>query len=121
MFCVMDLSAGYQQVPLSAESRPLLTINTHVGLFEYQRLPFSVASAPAIFQSFTDEALEDVRNVGCDIDDVIVSGKDITHYQKTLERVLSRLMDHNVTLKLEKCSFFERTVSQSECRRDLSH
>lgn len=111
VFCVLDLSAAYQQIPLTAESRPLLTINTHRGLFEFQRLPFGVASAPAIFQSFMDEVLKGIPHVGCYIDDVIVSGKDLADCQKTLELVLQRLSDYNVTLKEEKCRFFQSTVT----------
>ena len=32
------------------DAKKLTTINTHKGLFQYNRLPFGVASAPAIFQ-----------------------------------------------------------------------
>lgn len=54
VFCVLDLSATYQQVPLSPESRSFLTVNTSLGLFQFQRLPYGVASAPAIFQYLMD-------------------------------------------------------------------
>ncbi|XP_040355390.1 uncharacterized protein K02A2.6-like [Ixodes scapularis] len=111
VFCVLDLSAAYQQVPLAAESKPLLTINTHMGLFQFQRLPFGVASAPAIFQSFMDEVLKGIPHVGCYIDDVIVSGNDTQDCQKTLECVLRRLRDYNVTLKTDKCRFFQSSVT----------
>ncbi|XP_037564991.1 uncharacterized protein LOC119444705 [Dermacentor silvarum] len=52
--------AAYQQIPLTTESRPLLNISTHMELFEFRRLPFGVASAPAIFQSFMDEAVKGI-------------------------------------------------------------
>lgn len=108
---MLDLSAAYQQVPLTADSRPLLTINTRMGLFEYRRLLFGVASTTAIFQSFMDEVLKGIPNVGCYIDDIIVSVKENVECQKTLERVLSRLRDYNVNLKIEKCRFFESTMT----------
>jgi hypothetical protein len=41
----LDLSQAYQQLLLAKE---LVTINTHQGLYQYTRLPFGVASAPAI-------------------------------------------------------------------------
>ena len=49
-FTKLDLSNAYQQVALDEESRKYVVINTHLGLFQYNRLPFGVASAPAIFQ-----------------------------------------------------------------------
>ena len=49
-FSKLDLSQAYQQMLLDPEDRKYTTINTHLGLFQYQRLPFGIASAPAIFQ-----------------------------------------------------------------------
>ena len=44
-FSKIDLKHAYQQIKLSESSRPLVTINTHRGLYQYTRLPFGVASA----------------------------------------------------------------------------
>ena len=49
-FSKLDLSPAYQQMQMEEESAKYLTINTHLGLYQYKRLPFGVASAPAIFQ-----------------------------------------------------------------------
>ena len=49
-FTKMDLAHAYIQVPLEEESKSLTTINTHKGLYEYNRLPYGISSAPAIFQ-----------------------------------------------------------------------
>ena len=45
----LDLSSAYQQVLLEEESRQYVTINTHLGLLRYTRLPFGVMSSLAIF------------------------------------------------------------------------
>ena len=39
-FTKLDLSNAYQQVALDEESRKYVVINTHLGLFQYNRLPF---------------------------------------------------------------------------------
>ena len=44
------LSHAYQQLLLDQESKKYTTINTHKGIFQYNRLPFGVSAAPAIFQ-----------------------------------------------------------------------
>ena len=49
-FTKLDLAHAYQQIPNDEKSQKLVVINTHGGLFQYKRLPFGVASAPAIFQ-----------------------------------------------------------------------
>jgi len=48
-FMRLDWSAAYQQMLLDDKSSKLVTINTHLGLFRYCRLPFGVEAAPAIF------------------------------------------------------------------------
>lgn len=54
----LDLSSAYQQVLLEEESRQYVTINTHLGLFRYTRLPFGIASSPAIFQKILDSIMK---------------------------------------------------------------
>ena len=48
----IDLTNAYWQLEVEKESRKFLVSNTRKGLFRYARLPFGVASAPAIFQKF---------------------------------------------------------------------
>ena len=49
-FTKLDLSQAYQKVHPDDESRPLVTIDTHLALYRYTHLPFDVAAAPAILQ-----------------------------------------------------------------------
>ena len=62
-FTKIDLSQAYQQLLLDQNSKELTTINTHQGLCRYTRLPFGVASAPAIFQRTMDTLLQGIPNV----------------------------------------------------------
>lgn len=52
LFTKLDLANAYQQLDLDEESKPFVTISTHLGLYRYNRLLFGVSSAPAIFQRF---------------------------------------------------------------------
>ena len=47
-FTKLDLARAHKQMKVSTESQQYLTINTHLGLFRYLRLPFGITSAPAI-------------------------------------------------------------------------
>ena len=56
-FTKLDMSQAYQQLVLDKESRKYVVINTHRGLFRYNRLPFGVSSAPGIFQRTMENLL----------------------------------------------------------------
>ena len=42
LFSKLDLSQAYQQLPLDPDSKKFTTINTHKGLFQFERLPFGI-------------------------------------------------------------------------------
>lgn len=93
-FTKLDLSNAYQQLPLDNESRKMCTINTHRGLYQYTRLPFGIASAPAIFQKLMDSVLQGMSRTVCYIDDILVTGGSEEEHLRNLELVLERLKTH---------------------------
>ena len=105
MFTKLDLSNAYQQIALAPEAMELLTINTHKGLFQYQRLPYGVKVAPALFQSIMDQILVGLDGVCCYIDDILITSRDMKSHVQMLDRVLSRLEEYGVLIKKEKCAF----------------
>ena len=74
-FSKLDLSQAYQQVLLEPKSRKYVTINTHKGLYQYNGLPFGVASAPAVFQQTMEKILQGIPRVVVYIDDMLVTGR----------------------------------------------
>ena len=75
MFTVLDLSHAYQQIELEEDSRQYVVVNTHKGFYRYTRLPYGIASAPAIFQNVMESLLSDVPGVGIYLDDLLITGK----------------------------------------------
>ena len=95
---------------LDEESREYVTINTHLGLFRYTRLPFGVASSPAIFQKIMDSVMNGLQGVGGILDDLIITGSnDETHFCN-LEGALERMSGMGIKLKREKCVFMKPSV-----------
>ena len=47
-FSKIDLRSAYLQMEMDDESKTLLTLNTHKGLYRLNRLAFGIASAPAM-------------------------------------------------------------------------
>ena len=109
-FSKLDLSQAYLQVQLEEDSRNYVTINTHQGLYRYTRLPFSVASAPALFQKLMASVLQGIPGIACYIDDILISAKDEMKNMQLLEEVFTRLENHGFRLKQDKCKFFTSSM-----------
>ncbi|XP_064400577.1 uncharacterized protein K02A2.6-like [Halichondria panicea] len=109
-FTKLDLKHAYQQIELDEESKPLTTINTHKGLFQYDCLPFGVSSAPSIFQRVMENLLQGIPGVCIYIDDILITGHTEEEHLEHLTEVLTRLSKAGLTLKKVKCSFFLDSV-----------
>ena len=95
----------YQQLLLDDKSQELVTINTHRGLFQYTRLPFGIASAPAIFQRTMETVLQGIPGICVYIDDILVTGESEEEHLDHLKLVLQRLEDAGLRWKRSKCQF----------------
>ena len=104
-FTKIDLAHAYQQMLLDDQSKELVTINTHKGLYRYTRLPFGVASAPAMFQRTMDIILQGIPRVICYIDDILITGANEEEHYQNLEEVFRRLQYNGVTVSKSKCNF----------------
>ena len=105
IFSKLDLTNAYNQILLSPEARPLTTINTHRGLFQYNRLCFGIASAPGIFQRAVEDVLRGIPGVCVFFDDILVSGSNASEHEERLCEVLKRLQDAGLKLHPTKCFF----------------
>ncbi|XP_031358777.1 uncharacterized protein K02A2.6-like, partial [Photinus pyralis] len=59
-FTKIDLSQAYLHLEVHPDDRHLLTLNTHKGLYQCNRLMFGIASAPAIWQRQMEKLLEGI-------------------------------------------------------------
>ena len=103
-FTKLDMSQAYQQLPLDEES------NTHRGLYQYNRLPYGVSSAPGIFQRTMDNLLQGLPQVVVRVDDILVTGNDDASHLQNLGAVLDRLAAAGLRLKRDKCVFMAPEV-----------
>ena len=104
-FTKLDLSQPYQQLALDEKSQKFVTINTYRGLYRYNRLPFGVASAPALFQKLMDSVLQGIPYVICYIDDILVTGTSDEDHLCNLATVFERLEQYGWHEKGKMCTF----------------
>ena len=109
-FTTLDLTHAYNQLVLDEKSRKYVTTNTQKGLYQYTRLPFGIASAPAVFQRTMDTILQGIGGIACYIDDIIINGKTTEEHLEHLEEVLRRLLRHGVHVKKPKCRFLQSSM-----------
>ena len=106
----LDLSHAYQQVVLDEKSQPYVTINTHLGLYRYTRLPFGVVAAPAIFQQIIDKMLDGLTQTVGILDDIIVTGQNDEQHIKNLHHTLKTFEICGAKFKISKCVVMQPNV-----------
>ena len=90
IFSKLDLAHASQQVLLDEESRRYVVVNTHKGLYQYNKLPFGVSSAPSIFQRMIEGVLQGIPHVCVLLDDILIAGQLKQEHLKTLDIVCYR-------------------------------
>ena len=111
IFSKLDMSQAYCQHELDEKSKAYSVINTHRGLFKYNRLCFGISSAPGIFQRAVGQLLQGMPGVLCYLDDILVSGASEDEHHDRLCVVLDTLREAGLKLQLDKCSFGVNEVS----------
>ena len=109
VFSKIDLAAAYQQVLMDDDSKKYTTINTHRGLFVYNRLPFGISSAPSIFQRIMENLMKGLPVVVF-LDDLLIMGRSEEEHLQNLQNVLQRLQENGLRVKRSKCEFGKTQV-----------
>ena len=94
-----DSQPYYLQIERDEESKKFNT------LFQYNRLPFGIASTPSSFQRAMDSLVQGLPRVSAYLDNILVSGVCEEDHLNNLDKVLQRLESAGLTLKKSKCIF----------------
>lgn len=111
-FTTLDLASGYYQIPIREQDKHKTAFVTPEGHFEFNRMPFGLANAPATFQRMMHQVLGCLRHKEAlaYLDDIIIPSTDIAEGMRRLKVVLVLLLESGLTLNLSKCVFFSRSV-----------
>lgn len=104
-FLAADLSQGYWQCELDHESSLLTTCLTEFGKFRFTRLAMGCSPSGDLFNQTTDNILQGIENMVKEVDDILLFSDSIEGIAASLEDMLQRCEDSNVTLAPKKLQF----------------
>jgi hypothetical protein len=90
-FTKIDLKQAYTQMEIHPDFRKFVTINTSKGLYQYNRLPYGIKTAPSQWQQAIENVLQGIPGVKVMLDDIIITGETEEIHIQRLEQVLQRL------------------------------
>ena len=111
-FSSLDLTAGYHQIVMDEASIQKTAFSPGWNTFEFLRCPFGLKNSGATFSEnmnaiFQEELFQFVLLY---LDDILIMSKDFQSHLQHLKKVLSRLRDANLKVKIQKCQFFTQEV-----------
>ncbi|ESK83654.1 reverse transcriptase-rnase h-integrase [Moniliophthora roreri MCA 2997] len=108
IFSKLDLRNGYNNVQIKDGDQWKAAFKTNWGLFEPTVMFFGLMNSPATFQAFMDDVLQDFIAEGwCLVymDDILIYSESEEQHQTRTRRLLQRLKEQDLYLKLHKCRF----------------
>ena len=112
-FSSLDLLQGFHQLNVAEESRKYTAFTTHLGLFEFLKLPFGLTGAPATFSLAMAAALRDVnwKLAMAYVDDVITYSPTFSEHIRRLDIVFQKFREANLKLNPTKCFFLQKKLN----------
>jgi len=112
-FTKLDVWWGYNNICIRKGDEHKTAFKTPLGLFESLVIMFGLCNAPTTFQTFMDTQFADfleTREVVIYLDDILIMAKTLTRLVQLTHGILQRLLDLDLYLRPEKCSFNQTSV-----------
>ncbi|XP_031343701.1 uncharacterized protein K02A2.6-like isoform X2 [Photinus pyralis] len=109
-FSKIDLSDAYLQFELSDDSKGLVTISTHKGLFRVNRMPFGVKCSGFYFQKHIEQLFQGIPNVFIFQDDILVGHREEENELEILREVFDKLAKAGLKVNVDKCKFLQGEI-----------
>ena len=111
VFSSLNLRSGYYHIVLkdSAKRKSAFVLSS-LGKYQFNRVPFGLAQAPAYFQKLINDVLKGCNFAMGYLDDIIIYSRSEKEHLEHLEEIFTRLKRAGLKLKLEKCCFFKKHI-----------
>ena len=91
------------QIPVDSNSKKPSVINKHIGLLQYNSLPFEINTALAIFQQTVPQMISGSSEVVPYLNDIPISMPTSIDYLKCLRKMLKRVKLFGSYFSKKKC------------------
>jgi hypothetical protein len=90
-----------------------MAFRTRYGLFEYTVMSFGLTNAPATFQHFINDTLQEYLNVFCTtyLNEILIYSDTMEEHREHVWQVLEALQQAGILLRAEKCEFFTQKTT----------
>jgi len=110
IFTSLDCKSGYFQVPITKADRHKTSFSCSKGQYEFKVMPFGLRNAPSVFQRLMQKVVEGLSFVHVYLDDIVIASSNAQEHLNHLLQVFERLKNHNLKLKLKKCTFMKSQI-----------
>jgi len=113
VFTKIDLRWGFNNVRIKEGDRWKGVFTMYVGSFEPTVMFFGITNLPATFQVMMNKILRDLINKGkvtAFVDNILVGTKTKEEHNKIVEKILRRLEENDLYIKLKKCVWKVRKI-----------
>ena len=107
-YTTLDLQSGYHHIALDKDSIKKTAFVAPFGKYEYLKVPFGLAQAPAYFQNLMNKVLNGLNVTLAYLDDVIIFSENAEQHLKHIQIILTKLKQANLKLKKSRCAFFKK-------------
>jgi len=111
IFTKFDMLMGYFQIEMDQESIPLTAFTTHIGKYEYLRMPQGLVNAPSTFARMMSDVFGRIKNLLQYFDDLLIHNKDdVAEHFKSVVRVLLLCRKNVIFISKEKAEIFKDEI-----------
>ena len=89
---------------------PKTAFNSPFRKYEYVKVPFGLAQAPAYFQELMTGILKDFNFAIAYLDDIIIFSKTPQEHLSHIRKVFEKLKSAKLSMKKSKCNFFSKEI-----------
>ena len=109
-YSTLDLQAGYHHILLDESSIPKTAFSSPFWKYDYLKVPFRLAQAPAYSQEPITIVLKNFPFAIAYMDDIILFRGTAEEHLYHIRQAFEKLWNAHLSMKLNKCHFFTKEI-----------